>query len=174
MSGVRGVLIRSPDRHLEEKLAHRKVQAFLLHRLLRLLELSRKKLRGSEAYEERARQDEIRRPHAISSHKENARKGTNASSGTRIYVGILPQVVHVLLVSSAFTDTFGTATKKVHQPGQAPSLDLSHRKDREHLRLSLRADLRPLLLKLLRMGKPRQLFWNRKDLPRRQLWLLQV
>ena len=47
MSGVRGVLIKSPARRLEEKLAHRKVQAFLLHLLQQPLEQNLKKSRGS-------------------------------------------------------------------------------------------------------------------------------
>ena len=104
MSGVRGVLIRSPDPHLRGDLAHRKVRPQVRILLLQLVR-SPRKLSVREALGAKAHQVKIRRHLVISLLRVSVKTETNVNFGILTCVEILPQDVLVSLESSVFTAT---------------------------------------------------------------------
>ena len=94
MSGVRGVLIRSPDPHLQEDLAHRKVRPQVLLLLLQPVR-SPRKLNVREVFGAKAHQEETRRHLVISLLRVSVRTETNVNFGIQTCAGTLPQDVLV-------------------------------------------------------------------------------
>ena len=94
MSGVRGVLIRSPDPHLQGDLAHRKVRPQVRILLLQLVR-SPRKLSVREALGAKAHQEKRRRHLVISFLRVSIRTEINVNFGILTCVEILPQDVLV-------------------------------------------------------------------------------
>ena len=94
MSGVRGVLIRNPDPHLQGDLAHRKVRPQVVLLLLQSVR-SLKKSSVREVFEEKVHQEKIRQPLATSFLRVNVKTETNVNFGIQTCAETLPQDVLV-------------------------------------------------------------------------------
>ena len=94
MSGVRGVLIRSPDPHLQGDLAHRKVRPQVILLLLQSVR-SPKKSSVREVFGEKAHQEETRQPLVISLLRVSVKTETNVNFGIQTCAETLPQDVLV-------------------------------------------------------------------------------